>query len=1226
MTLRLKKAVIPFYSLLIITLAGSIIPKLTSAQAVSKNDTASFPYWISMMQDPEINFHSVQHAFDLYWKDRPVTRSSGWKPFKRWEYMTGLRANPDGSRPAADKDKNEYYRYFKGDRNITDDNSQWTELGPVYLPVNAPGLGRLNAVAFHPTDENVIYVGAPSGGLWKTVDGGQLWTSNTDNLPTLGVSAVIVDYSNPDILYIGTGDRDAGDAPGLGVMKSVDGGNTWASINSVMGNVTVNKMLIHPVNPLLLYAATSNGIFKTFDGGQNWVYTSPSAGSFKDIVFKPGNPDVLYAAKGGLLFRSTDAGANWTALTNGIPGGYRGCIGVTPANPEIVYFLIGNSDSYRGMYFSTDGGDTFTEQSTSPNILSWGCNGGSGGQSWYDLCVAVDPVDPNIVFVGGVNIFKSTDAGQTWMICAHWYGDCGVAFVHADQHVFEWNPLNNRLYAGCDGGCFYTADGGSEWIMVSQGLAIAQVYKIGQSATVKDLVINGYQDNGTAVFNDTNWVNVLGADGMECAIDPVYPLYKYGTYYYGALHRIYGFDHNGNIGGNGVNGITEEGAWVSPFIIHETDPNTIFLGLKSVWRSNNVRTLNANQVHWTKISGNFGSGNCRALEQSPANPDILYLIKESGKLVRTDNANSANPTWVDLTANLPSGLSGLSDIEAHPTKADWAYACCTGKVVKTTDRGLTWTDISGTLPDVFYSSVLYCKGSQEGIYVSSDIGVFYKDASLSDWAAFSNGLPPASRVTELDIYYDQGNPSNNRLRGCTYGRGLWESPLYQSQPQAAFTSDYTGVPVSCPVNFTDLSFGFPTSWLWTFQGGTPATANVQNPGDIQYSAPGVYDVTLVISNAVGSDTLVMPGYITVSPTILPSPGFSVVDSILCSSPQVVTFTDTTHYCPSAWTWTFSPNTITFLDGTNANSQNPVVQFNEDGQYSVTLTVGNVNGSISLTQPDFIMVGGKPLPFSDDFEAGPLSTKAWTIENPDNDNTWESWATGGNPPGILSARVKIFGTNTMGRRDRLISPVLNFDGIDHPGLYFKHAYAQYQTDYSDTLIVLISEDCGASWTRLYTGYDDGTGTFATHPPQTSNFIPSTANDWCGNNFGSPCLSFDLSTYGNKKNIKIAFETVSFISNNIYIDDVNISSTQGINDQVEAEGVILYPNPANDKLFIESKARTKEIIISNIMGASVLQKEVRDQHLSVDISNLNPGMYSVKVQTDNGFHVNKIQIIR
>ncbi|MCX6272012.1 MAG: PKD domain-containing protein [Bacteroidetes bacterium] len=1200
-----------------------------TAQNIEKRDTANYPYWVGMMQDDNVNFFQVQHAFETYWKDRPVTRSSGFKPFKRWEYMMSLRVSPDGKRPSPDKNWKAYKDYFGNQGKLENNNGNWEEMGPKYLPINAPGLGRVNALAFHPTDVNIIYAGAPAGGFWKSTDGGQLWTSNTDGLPTLGVSAIIVDHSNPDILYIGTGDRDAGDAAGIGVMKSIDAGINWALSNNGMGYVTVGKMLIHPVLPGMLYAATSGGIFKTINGGADWFNISPSPGNYKDIVFRPNDPTTLYATRDGLFYKSVNEGANWMLISNGLPGGSRGVIGVSQANPDYVYFMLSYSDAYKGMYLSTDGGETFVEQSTTPNILSWGCDGGTGGQAWYDLCIAVDPLDAHVLYVGGVNIFKSTDAGQTWLISAHWYGGCSVAFVHADQHVFNWNPLNGSLYVGNDGGCFYTSDNGGDWVMISQGLSIAQVYKIGQSAQVKDMVINGYQDNGTAVFGDQEWRNVMGGDGMECAIDPTNANYKYGTLYYGAVSRIFGYDNQGGIGGNGVNGINEEGAWVSPFIIHETDPNTMFLGLKSVWRSNNIKAYDVQLVTWTKISTNFGSGNCRVLEQSPANPDILYVIKESGNLWRSDDANSANPGWINLTNNLPASISNASDIECHPTDPGTAYLTSSGHIYKTTNKGQNWSDITGSLPDVFYSGIVYCKGSQEGLYACSDIGVYYRDASMTDWVPFSNGLPLSSRVMELEIFYDHYNPQNNVIRGCTYGRGLWQSTLYHSQPAALFTSDHTTLPMGCGFNFTDLSFGFPTSWHWTFTGGTPVSSTQQNPQNITYALPGTYDVTLVVTNDVGSDSLTVTGYITVSPTMVPNPGFYCSDSIFCSGPHIVTFYDTSKYCPQAWVWSFNPTTVTFLSGTGATSQNPVVQFNEDGQYSVTLTVGNVNGSVNLNKTNLISIGGRLLPFFDNFESGNLNSKSWTVLNPDGDKTWEVWNTGGNPPGTKAARVKIYGTNTLDHKDKLISPPLNLTGIDHPTLQFKHAYCQYQTQYSDTLIVMASDNCGTTWTQLYKGFDDGSGLFATHPPMTSNFDPSAASDWCGNGlFGSPCLWFDLTAYGGKKDVQLAFETISYMSNNLYIDDVNITQSNGIIDNQDVnEAVVLFPNPSDGLITLTVKQGTilEHLRVVTPQGQEIWKQETAvPGNYPIDLSRFAKGLYYLEGITGQGKVVKKILV--
>jgi len=155
---------------------------------------------------------------------------------------------------------------------------------------------------------------------------------------------------------------------------------------------------------------------------------------------------------------------------------------------------------------------------------------GTGGQAWYDLCVAVDRTNVNVIYVGGVNVFKSTNGGVSWAISAHWVGGGSTPSIHADQHDLVISPLSNRLYSGNDGGLYYTANSGSSWIDVSDGLAVAQIYKIGQSAQSRNLVINGYQDNGTAIY-DGDWRTEIGGDGMECIIDPTDSNYMYGALY-----------------------------------------------------------------------------------------------------------------------------------------------------------------------------------------------------------------------------------------------------------------------------------------------------------------------------------------------------------------------------------------------------------------------------------------------------------------------------------------------------------------------------------------------------------------------------------------------------------------------------------------------------------------------------------------------------------------------
>jgi len=219
-----------------------------------------------MMQDPEANFNETVSAFEQYWEGRTIEKGGGWKPFKRWQAFMETRVKADGSKPAN-------------------------------------GLGRINAIGFHPTNGNTIFVGTPQGGLWKTTNNGNTWSSNTDALPTLGVSAVIINPDEPQTMYLGSGDRDASDAPGLGVFKSYDGGTTWFQSNSGMGNRTVGKMLFSPVDTNIIFAATSGGIYKTTNGGANWSLKSSNS-NFKDIRFKPTSSTVMYATASGSFYRS----------------------------------------------------------------------------------------------------------------------------------------------------------------------------------------------------------------------------------------------------------------------------------------------------------------------------------------------------------------------------------------------------------------------------------------------------------------------------------------------------------------------------------------------------------------------------------------------------------------------------------------------------------------------------------------------------------------------------------------------------------------------------------------------------------------------------------------------------------------------------------------------------------------------------------------------------------
>ena len=748
-------------------------------------DSSSIANWWDMMQNPHANFFETQKAFYNYFGDRNMERGSGYKQFKRWEYMMESRIFPDGTIPPPSYIWNNFKTYNSANKESFKSGTNWTELGPRIL-INGggyDGIGRLNGIGFHPNDPNTIFVGSPSGGLWVSNDGGTTWTTHTDNLPVLGISDIKINQNNPDIMYIGTGDRDGGDTYGNGVMKSLDGGVTWDSANSGMGDVTVNMMVMDNSDPDIIIAATQGGIYKTINGGQSWSLKKSQ--NFKDIKYKPGDTSRLYATRNGGFYVSENSGNSWRRTgPTVLPGNARYVIGVTPANDSIVYVAAANGP-FSGLFESRDFGETFSLKSDSPNIMGYALDGDDDkSQGSYDFCMAVDPNNENIIYVGGINVWRSNDAGVTWTCIGHWTGAESAWEVHADQHTMFFSPTDGKLYVGNDGGIYVTADNGFNWEELTDGLGISQVYKIGQSATWREKVINGYQDNGTMTYIGSllqPWMSTGGGDGMECVVDYINSEYSYGTIYYGDITRFINNSSGGKIAGEDINGINESGDWVTPFCLHEGDPNVMFIGYKNIWRSKNVKEQNSSQVEWEKISNLLitNNENIRVVESSPANPDVFYFVRQDNTLFRSDNIMAESITnlkWTNLTDSLPNN-SRPTDLEAHPFNEDILYMVQAWKVYKSVNKGNSWEDISGSLPDIPKNDIAFDLSSVEGLYVATDAGVYFKEGSGIDWVFYGQGLPASLRINEIEIYQDPDNRDESRLRIGTYGRGLWEAPL-----------------------------------------------------------------------------------------------------------------------------------------------------------------------------------------------------------------------------------------------------------------------------------------------------------------------------------------------------------------------------------------------------------------------------------------------------------------
>jgi len=707
---------------------------------------------------------------------------------------------------------------------------------------------------------------------------------------------------------------------------------------------------------------------------------------------------------------------------------------------------------------------------------------------------------------------------------------------------------------------------------------------------------------------------------MECAVDHEIANYSYGTLYYGDIFRVVNNNEANKIAGIGVFGIDEDGAWVTPFLLHEEVAATMFAGYKNIWRGINVRNGNPT---WTKISDNLGgnnSTNMRVLEQSPADVNILYAARENQTLFRSDNANDPGPDWLTL-AGLPLSAS-INDLEAHPTNPDVVYLCQGTGVFKSSDRGVSWENIRGSLPEVTINDIAYYKNSNEGLYVGTDVGVFYKDAFLDDWIMFDSGFPASARVTEVEIYYDADNPAQDVIRAATYGRGLWSSDMYHTDPLADFSANMETVPPSCFITFTDLSAGVPTSWLWTFEGGNPSTSNLSNPGEIDYETPGSYDVSLSITNEFGTNTKIIENYIVVDETLLPEVDFTASCTILCSG-EVIYFTDLSQYCPTQWEWNFDPQDVVFVENTSAQSQNPAVVFLSNANYSVTLSATSGNGTATLQKESFILSGGYPLPFEADFENG-FTTQSWTIENTDNSITWEIVAPDWSPNGSKAAFMNFFGYTAMNQRDNLITPALNLDGIDNPHLMFNYAYTN-RFAFRDSLIIKISDDCGETWQRIYANGPDGNGIFETTQQMTIPFNPSLDEHWCGVGYGADCISLNLAEFAGDPNVKIMFQSMNKYGNNLYIADVEITSPTEINSNNQnIKNFSIHPNPNNGQFTVLTNIDCVfDMNIYNAQGRIVKTGNISG-NTRVELNSVFKGLYFVKISNNKESWLEKMII--
>ena len=834
--------------------------------------------WTEMMTDTNANFYDIVKEFDTYWKDRLYEKGKGYKAFKRWQWFAEPRVFPSGNLKFASRGYAlEKYQEFLNENPKLEETSNnlssassvanWTPLGPFGSPAGG-GAGRIQVICANPTNTNSFYVGSAAGGFWITNNGGISYTTTTDQLGSCGVSDIAINSINTNIIYISTGDRDAGDTYATGVLKSIDGGLTWSNTGLVWQTIQqrrIYRLLINPINPNTLIAATSVGIYRSLNAGQNWSLIS--SGNYVDAEYRPNDTTTVYAVTSNGLSKSINGGASFagvSAFPSGISAN-RLSIAVSRANANYLYVLASNnSNGFGGLYRSLNSGTTFSLMSSSPNIFDWSTTGnGTGGQGWYDIAIDASPSNADEIIAGGVNSWKSTNGGANWVLNSHWYGGGGKPYVHADLHYVLYTS-GTTCFLGTDGGVSKTSNNGQNWTEINGNMNIAQMYKIGLASNNSSKLITGHQDNGSNLLNGSNWSQVYGGDGMDCFID----WNNNNTLV--ASTQNGGFTRSINGGANWsaiVSGLSGNPAWVAPIVQDPLSANTYYCGYQNVFKSTNQGNT------WTIIS-NFNT-TLDEIKVSPLNPNIIFATSTNA-IWKTSNGGT---TWSNITPTNLIGNNQITDLTMDNLNPNNIYITLSGysagiKVLASYNGGSTWINYSQGLPNIPTNCIVYVKNSPQGLYIGTDVGVYYREANMSNWISYFTGLPNII-VQDLEIYYSTG-----KLRAATYARGVWETNLYSnptSPPTAAFNTQFSPGCINTSLQFNDVSANSPNSWNWTFSGGSPSTSTVQSPS-VTFPATGIYTVSLISSNGFGPSAIY-----TNTISIVNTPTLAAISGSVCDN-------------------------------------------------------------------------------------------------------------------------------------------------------------------------------------------------------------------------------------------------------------------------------------------------------------------------------------------------------
>lgn len=1146
-----------------IVFAYLLFVQFSSAQLLLKPaDTSdpSLPKWAKMMYSSNPNVFEVEEALEKYLEAHGEEQNRHTAYYNQWRRYIQPYVQEDGSIkiPTLQERKKLELQTQKISLSSTARLlAPWNFAGPEKnFRVRYDVADPVSQISWHAnmycidqslSNPNTLYSGGENGGVYKSTDKGLTWQYVSLNQDMTTVSSVAVNPTDENDVLVNADDE---------TYRTIDGGLTWSTPNAQLQGLTVWQFMHNPSNTQMVYAGTEVGLYRSIDGGINWA--SVFTGECQSVAIQPGNSTVVFAlrydaiSKIASFYKSLDSGATFTikptgwftvpAVDAGLIQSYGGRIAVTEADSNRIYvLLVGESQAAAqlqlhgqiGIYRSDDAGETWSNPhgligspynaATHPNMMTFNGDDNTYDQIYYNTTIVASHLDADKILIGGLSMWKSTDAAATYQPVGGYVGN--VAFVHPDNQefkIYKTSPTTEEIWFANDGGINYSTDFVATHESRCNGLYGSAFWGFDQGWN-DDIMVGGRYHNGNSARRDgypQGEFQQLG--GGEAPT---------GYVNYSNEKKTYFSDIDGVVLPDTLNGIA------SRFPVSE-DPNESYVDNSSSrimfdWDYWNVAYLGKDNKIYKSTNGGSSYGELFSfgtvagnkiywIEQSRANTNVMYAQQVISNISKIWKSADRGISWTQIT--LPQNKRDLNFTLSYNNADElWiSYPKGTNgnKVYHTTNSGSNWTNISTATLDGFeIEAMCHQFGTNGGVYLGTFHGpVFYRNNTLSDWQVVGTNLPFISYPLRLVPFY-----RDNKLRLATWHLGIWENSLYEpSDLIADFSANFEAF--YCPddtINFVPHAVSSSNAtYQWSFTGANPSSSTSMYP-QVVYSAAGSFDVRLIVTDNGVSDTITKTNFIKTIP----------------------------------------------------------------------------NGA---------------LPLQENFEAGSFAS-GWKLQG--TGNAASNWnvlnAAGGFGASTYSMQNDNYDYDAQGAHDAVWTAKYDFTNVQNAKLFFDVAYAPYGGQYMDSLEVLASTDCGATFTSFYL---KGGVALSTAPQfQASIFIP-TATQWRTD-------TVDVTALAGNGEVLFSFTNIGRFGQVIYVDNINLAITTSINEIDNRFAISVFPNPVKNILNLtissEEAAAGKEVEIKimDVIAKEVLSTKYvcANGNIKIPTSKLKPGAYFLRIKS-------------